>query len=85
MGRLTDKNAIITGAAGGIGLETSILFAKEGANVLMSDINGDQLARAVARVKELVPEATAEPFVRLVPPQIGSKGGGNVDGRGMSS
>lgn len=64
MGRLTGKNTIITGAAGGIGLETSILFAKEGAKVLMCDINGDQLARAVAKVKEFAPQATAEPFVR---------------------
>ncbi|KIW26711.1 uncharacterized protein PV07_06522 [Cladophialophora immunda] len=54
-GRLAGKNAIITGAAGGIGLETTILFAREGASVLMADISEPALERAVAKVKELVP------------------------------
>ncbi|KFA60533.1 hypothetical protein S40285_07581 [Stachybotrys chlorohalonatus IBT 40285] len=56
-GRLAGKNAIITGAAGGIGLETSILFAKEGANVLMADISEPALEKALAKVKQLVPSA----------------------------
>ncbi|ATY59669.1 short-chain dehydrogenase [Cordyceps militaris CM01] len=56
-GRLAGKNAVITGAAGGIGLETSILFAKEGANVLMSDISPAALEKALAKVKQLVPNA----------------------------
>ncbi|KAI1334672.1 hypothetical protein F5Y15DRAFT_283004 [Xylariaceae sp. FL0016] len=54
-GRLAGKNAIITGAAGGIGLETTILFAKEGANVLMSDISAPALEKAKAKVLQLVP------------------------------
>ncbi|PNP49869.1 hypothetical protein THARTR1_09399 [Trichoderma harzianum] len=58
VGRLAGKNAIITGAAGGIGLETAILFAKEGANVLLADISEPALEKAVAKVKELVPAAT---------------------------
>ncbi|KAF2272954.1 NAD(P)-binding protein [Westerdykella ornata] len=57
MGRLEGKNCIVTGGAGGIGLETAILFAREGANVLLSDISGPALDRAVAKVKELVPDA----------------------------
>ncbi|KAK7414452.1 hypothetical protein QQX98_006731 [Neonectria punicea] len=56
-GRLAGKNAIITGAAGGIGLETSILFAKEGASVLLSDISLPALEKAAAKVKQLVPDA----------------------------
>lgn len=56
-GRLAGKNAIITGAAGGIGLETTILFAKEGASVLMADISKEALERALAKVKQLVPGA----------------------------
>ncbi|KAJ9131636.1 NAD(P)-binding domain protein [Pleurostoma richardsiae] len=57
MGRLEGKNAIITGAAGGIGLETTILFAKEGAQVMMADISGPALEKALAKVKQLVPSA----------------------------
>lgn len=56
-GRLAGKNAIITGAAGGIGLETSILFAKEGASVMMADISEPALERAQAKVQQLVPGA----------------------------
>ncbi|KAI0509620.1 hypothetical protein F5B22DRAFT_648854 [Xylaria bambusicola] len=57
-GRLAGKNAVITGAAGGIGLETSILFAKEGANVLMADISAPALEKAKAKLLQLVPAAT---------------------------
>ncbi|KAJ9385115.1 hypothetical protein DTO282F9_5313 [Paecilomyces variotii] len=41
----------------GIGLETSILFAREGASVLMADISEPALEKALAKVKELVPNA----------------------------
>jgi NAD(P)-dependent dehydrogenase (short-subunit alcohol dehydrogenase family) len=41
----------------GIGLETSILFAREGANVLMADISAPALEKALAKVKEVVPNA----------------------------
>lgn len=57
MGRLHGKNAIVTGAAGGIGLETSILFAREGASVVMADISAEALAAAHKKLKQLVPSA----------------------------
>ncbi|HLK25953.1 MAG TPA: glucose 1-dehydrogenase [Caulobacteraceae bacterium] len=40
MGQLDGKVAIITGAASGMGRAASILFAREGANVVLADLNG---------------------------------------------
>ncbi|KAH0440462.1 hypothetical protein CcaCcLH18_02486 [Colletotrichum camelliae] len=37
--QLTGKNVIITGAAGSIGTQIAILFAKSGANLLLSDVS----------------------------------------------
>ncbi|KAL9115582.1 MAG: hypothetical protein Q9187_007263 [Circinaria calcarea] len=54
-GRLEGKNAIITGAAGGIGLETTILFLREGASVLMSDISEPALAKATEKIRKIMP------------------------------
>jgi 2-keto-3-deoxy-L-fuconate dehydrogenase len=41
--RLLGKRALVTAAANGIGRETALAFAREGADVLATDINGDDL------------------------------------------
>src|SRR5215831_13856808 len=39
--RLKDKVALITGAGGGIGRESALLFAREGASVVVVDVNDE--------------------------------------------
>ena len=48
--KLADKVAIVTGAASGMGKVIAVLFAKEGAKVVVSDIN---LEGAMATVNEI--------------------------------
>jgi NAD(P)-dependent dehydrogenase (short-subunit alcohol dehydrogenase family) len=43
-GRLLGKSAVVTGAAAGIGRATSELFAREGARLVLADINTDRLS-----------------------------------------
>ncbi|RAH64202.1 oxidoreductase, short-chain dehydrogenase/reductase family [Aspergillus aculeatinus CBS 121060] len=66
VGRLAGKNAIVTGAAGGIGLETTILMLREGASVLMTDVSGPGLEKALAKVREVVPQHDGRVETRTV-------------------
>jgi NAD(P)-dependent dehydrogenase (short-subunit alcohol dehydrogenase family) len=43
-GRLLGKSALVTGAAAGIGRATAALFAREGARLVVADINSDGLS-----------------------------------------
>jgi NAD(P)-dependent dehydrogenase (short-subunit alcohol dehydrogenase family) len=55
LSRLSGKVAVITGAASGIGLAATRLFAKEGASVLAVDLDAGVLQQAVA---DLSPSVT---------------------------
>ena len=51
MGQLQGKVAVITGAASGMGKAASLLFAREGANVVLADLNvagGEEVAKAAS-------------------------------------
>jgi NAD(P)-dependent dehydrogenase (short-subunit alcohol dehydrogenase family) len=52
MRRFEDKNAIVTGAASGIGQATAVRLTREGARVACVDRNEDGLAQTAARIAE---------------------------------
>jgi NAD(P)-dependent dehydrogenase (short-subunit alcohol dehydrogenase family) len=52
VGRLEGKVAVITGAADGIGRAASILFAREGAKLVLADINAAGLEETERLVKQ---------------------------------
>lgn len=49
--RLTDKVAIVTGSAQGIGLATAVRLAAEGARVVISDLGAQRVDAAVATIR----------------------------------
>jgi NAD(P)-dependent dehydrogenase (short-subunit alcohol dehydrogenase family) len=61
--RLHGKSAVITGAAAGIGRATAELFAREGARLVLADINSDGLSAlrdSLAKVTDDVAIVTAD-------------------------
>jgi NAD(P)-dependent dehydrogenase (short-subunit alcohol dehydrogenase family) len=62
-GRLLGKSALVTGAAAGIGRATADLFAREGARLVVADINSDGLSTlrdSLANVTDDVAVVTAD-------------------------
>jgi NAD(P)-dependent dehydrogenase (short-subunit alcohol dehydrogenase family) len=57
--RLANKIAIITGAGAGIGYNTALRFAQEGAKLVLADINLAEVDAAAKRVAELGGEVVA--------------------------
>ncbi len=51
--RLNGKSAIITGAANGIGRASALLFAREGANLVLADMNEVSLRQVEEEIKGL--------------------------------
>lgn len=50
---LKDRAAIVTGAGRGIGKAIALAFAREGANVVVADINPDEAEQTAREVREL--------------------------------
>jgi NAD(P)-dependent dehydrogenase (short-subunit alcohol dehydrogenase family) len=60
LGRLRGKTAVVTGAAKGIGRATAELFAREGARLVITDVDKENLIGLRDRLTHEIPEAEVE-------------------------
>src|SRR3989442_8973350 len=60
MGRLDGKVCVITGAGSGIGQASARLFAREGARVVVSDVDLDAARDTAAGIEQTGGQAVAE-------------------------
>lgn len=63
LGRLRGKSAVVTGAAKGIGRATAELFAREGARLVVTDLNEEGITSLRDRLAEEVSGAEVETVV----------------------
>ena len=56
---LKDKNALVTGAAQGIGKAIAVALAKHGANIVVSDVNMELATKTAEEIKALGVKASA--------------------------
>ena len=78
--RLQDKVALITGAGSGIGRESALLFAREGASIVAVDLNSDTAVHVAEQIKGESGQAIAvqaevrqlliEPLGPVLPPLV---------------
>lgn len=66
---LTGRTAVVTGANGGLGLQTAKVFAAKGAHVVMAVRNHEKAAKAVEEITAQFPDASLE----LVELDLGSQ------------
>jgi len=65
-----DKTIIITGAGGGIGRATALIFACEGANVVCADIDPHSARRTAETIQQAGGKALAVPIDVTVRSQV---------------
>ena len=56
MGRVDGKMAIVTGGAQGLGRAISLMLAKEGAKVMVTDLNEEGAAETATLINEMNPD-----------------------------
>ena len=58
MNRLEGKNAVVTGSGRGLGAAIAVLFAKEGARVLVADVDLSSAEQVVDQIRAMRGEGT---------------------------
>lgn len=58
--KLEGKVAVVTGAGSGMGKEIAVWFAKEGAKVIVSDLNGQSATNTPSSASAATPSRRAE-------------------------